>query len=349
MFIVPRISVLMPVYNCELYINEAIDSILNQSFEDFELLLIDDCSTDKTLEICKSYKDSRIVIIEKDQNSGYTNSLNYGLSIAKGEYIARMDGDDISMPTRFEKQISFLDANPEIVVCGTSFQIIGSGEIRSVPELHNQIVVRLLYWNCIAHPTVIMRGQYFKSHQIRYNQAAEPAEDYNLWVRLCSTVKLYNYQESLVQYRIHNKQVSNNRRVLQIDSAANSRIELLRNLKCKISEEEIALFSKANDPRYKLNILEFKKFLLFKNKMISANKDAFFNEAAFLDYWTYLENKFISYHFKYRRSYRFSLIRDYFSVCGQMRVRLNTVEFIKILYKIFTNYKLNQLPCDVRK
>ena len=120
----PKISVLMPVYNCELYVQEAIDSILNQTFIDFELLIIDDCSTDKTVEIINNYADKRIKLTTKPHNTGLTNSLNYGLSIAQGQYIARMDGDDVSVLDRFEKQVKFLDTNPDIILCGTWYQLM---------------------------------------------------------------------------------------------------------------------------------------------------------------------------------------------------------------------------------
>ena len=109
MTIAPTISVIMPVYNCEKYIAMSIESILNQTINDFELLIIDDASTDQTLAIITSYEDTRIKIISKPVNSGYTESLNIGLKIAKGKYIARMDGDDISFTRRFEKQLSFLE------------------------------------------------------------------------------------------------------------------------------------------------------------------------------------------------------------------------------------------------
>jgi glycosyltransferase involved in cell wall biosynthesis len=124
----------MPVYNCELYIKEAIYSILNQTFTDYELIIIDDCSTDSTADIIKDYSDSRIIFFEKDSNSGYTNSLNYGLSVAKGEYIARMDGDDISLPTRLEKQVHFLNSNPDIVLCGTSYSIMEQQGVFYMPQ-----------------------------------------------------------------------------------------------------------------------------------------------------------------------------------------------------------------------
>lgn len=103
----PFISVLMPVYNCENYIREAVESILNQTYANFEFIIIDDASTDQTVAIIQSYKDKRIHLVVKPKNSGLTNSLNYGLTIAKGKYIARMDGDDISLPNRFQNKLKF--------------------------------------------------------------------------------------------------------------------------------------------------------------------------------------------------------------------------------------------------
>ena len=112
----PKITVLMPVYNCELYIQEAIESILHETYSDFEFLILDDASTDQTVSIIKKYKDACIQLIEKLLKAGYTNSLNYGLTIARGKYIARMDGDDISFPDRFVKQVTYLEANPGVVL-----------------------------------------------------------------------------------------------------------------------------------------------------------------------------------------------------------------------------------------
>ncbi|HAS7841575.1 TPA: glycosyltransferase family 2 protein, partial [Vibrio cholerae] len=122
----PKISVVMSVYNGEKYLGEAIDSILKQTFSDFEFIIINDGSTDKTLEIIKSYmkKDDRIVLVSRE-NKGLIVSLNEGLDLAKGQYIARMDADDISIKSRFEKQIEFLDSNPDIGVCGTWVEVFG--------------------------------------------------------------------------------------------------------------------------------------------------------------------------------------------------------------------------------
>jgi glycosyltransferase involved in cell wall biosynthesis len=140
----PKITVLIPVYNCELYIQEVLESILHQTYSDFEFLILDDASTDQTVSIIKKYKGARIQLIEKLLKAGYTNSLNYGLTIARGKYIARMDGDDISFPDRFVKQVTYLEANPGVVLCGTSYKIIGNGKQLSFPENHEAIKLALL-------------------------------------------------------------------------------------------------------------------------------------------------------------------------------------------------------------
>ena len=115
----------MPVYNAGYYLKEAIDSILNQSFSDFEFFIIDDKSTDNSLEIIKSYKDDRIILIEKQSNTGYTDSLNMAIKLSKGKYIARMDADDISSPKRFLKQYEYLESHQDVVLLGTNYEIIG--------------------------------------------------------------------------------------------------------------------------------------------------------------------------------------------------------------------------------
>jgi glycosyltransferase involved in cell wall biosynthesis len=211
--IVPKISVIMPVYNCELYIKEAIDSILNQTFLDFELIIIDDCSTDSTLSIVKSYGDPRINVVEKEQNTGYTNSLNSAILIAKGKYIARMDGDDISIPERLQKQYDFLERNYEVVICGTAIQIIGSHKVERHPSNHEDLKIKLCFSSVFHHPTVMIKRNVL--NQNLYNKEFEPAEDYELWTRLAFVGKMANLNDVLLNYRIHSNQTSSVRKNLQ--------------------------------------------------------------------------------------------------------------------------------------
>lgn len=200
----------MPVYNCELYVKDAVESILNQTFPDFELIIIDDRSTDSTIKIIKSYKDSRIKLIEKEQNTGLTNSLIHGVLIAKGEYIARMDGDDISLPERFQKQVSFLESNPKIILCGSAVEIIGKNYISKYPSNHDMIKIQLCFNASFYHPTIMARRQVLVENN--YNKDCEPAEDYELWTRIVTIGELANLDEVLVHYRIHDCQTSSVRR-----------------------------------------------------------------------------------------------------------------------------------------
>lgn len=226
---IPKVSVLLPVYNCEKYINESVDSILNQTFTDFELIIIDDKSTDNTLNLIKKYNDNRIIVFEKNQNSGYTNSLNYGISIAKGEFIARMDADDISLPTRFEEQIEFLESNPEFILCGSWLQVIGTSRIIKKPENHQEILIHLLYSNPIGHPSVMLKKEVL--YKFKYDINKEPAEDYDLWTKLIWHGKMYNIQKPLLLYRKHDSQISTTKSIIQMQRYLYSRIELFKSLK----------------------------------------------------------------------------------------------------------------------
>ena len=201
----PYISVIMPVYNAEKYVHQAIESILNQSFGNFELLIFNDCSTDKSKEIILSFNDPRIQLIDSPENTGYVKHLNHGLEMAKGKYIARMDADDISMPDRFQKQVEFLDRHEEVAVCGTFIEFIGSKKgLVDFPIVHCDIITHfLLHGNGMAHPSVMMRKSILNAYSISYNRSLEPAEDYDLWNRISAYGQLHNIPEILLQYRVH--------------------------------------------------------------------------------------------------------------------------------------------------
>jgi glycosyltransferase involved in cell wall biosynthesis len=208
-----KVSVILPVYNCDQYIFETIQSVLNQTFTDFELLIVDDCSTDNTVAIIRAFDDDRIQLTLKEKNTGYTDSLNYAVSIAKGQYIARMDGDDICMPTRFEKQVAFLDTNPTIILCGSAIQIIGTDTILRHPSNHEEIKVKLCFGTSFYHPSVMGKIEVFRANP--YDKAYEPAEDYDLWTRLVFQGELANLEEVLLLYRVHDNQVSKERKTIQ--------------------------------------------------------------------------------------------------------------------------------------
>ena len=166
-------TVLMPVYNGEKYIREAMDSILNQTFNDFEFLIVNDGSTDSTKQLIESYPDPRIRLVNQE-NRGVAKSLNRGLRLAKGKYIARMDADDISLPDRLAKQIEVLESNPDVDITVSCIEGIDSqGNLRTQQWQadreairHNEIIHRLPVENCIAHPAIIIRANVLKKRRV---------------------------------------------------------------------------------------------------------------------------------------------------------------------------------------
>ena len=204
----PKISVIMPAYNAETYIAEAIDSILHQTFPDFELIIINDHSQDRTAQIIRSCQDPRILYLENGENLGVAKALNRGLAAARGEYIARMDADDISLPERLEKQAAFLDAHPQTAVVAGAVELFGSQTgIRRFSQTPEKLRVDLLCGCCFAHPSVMMRRETVLSLG-GYDPAFEGAEDYHLWARIAQRYPLASLPDPVLRYRIHPAQVT---------------------------------------------------------------------------------------------------------------------------------------------
>jgi glycosyltransferase involved in cell wall biosynthesis len=333
----PKITVLMPVYNCELYIREAVDSILNQTFIDFEFLIIDDASTDATVAIIKTYTDPRIQLIQKPENSGYTNSLNHGLSIARGEYIARMDGDDISLPERFAKQVTFLDAHQDVVLCGTFYSIIGKEKVITVPENFEDIKLALLRKCCFGHPTVMIRKNSLDRLLVIYDVNKEPAEDYDLWVRLLAIGKMHNLQEVLLNYRVHDSQVSQKREKQQINSALEARLNILQYLDCVIEGGERELLKSVIHNSGNTSFNEIKQFLFLNDKLKLSNSNFFFEEIGFQAYLCSLEEKVFRNYFLNRDRYSPRIYLNYLRM--KKRWKLITSDEFKLGVKALIFYK----------
>ena len=271
------VSVLLPMFNAASFIEASVKSILWQTFPFFELIIIDDCSSDNSVQIVKSLKDSRIILVEKEQNTGYTDSLNYALKKAKGKYIARMDADDISFPDRFEIQVAFLNTNPEVILCGSWFEVLDTLVIIKHPELHNEISLALLDYCSIGHPTVMFRRDVFLKHNLWYDKEMEPAEDYNLWVRAMRFGKFQNIPKVLLKYRVHKKQISLIRRLTQDEhscSAKKFHLGLLyKNIK-PLVDITAPMDFKVNFKTQKLYINQYLKELEYL-KMLNKSFDIF--------------------------------------------------------------------------
>ncbi|MBQ2383952.1 MAG: glycosyltransferase [Oscillospiraceae bacterium] len=202
-----KISVVMAAFNAEKYLREAMDSILAQTYGDLELIVLDDKSTDGSLQILKEYAaaDPRVVVLENEQNMGLTKSLNKGLAVAKGEYIARMDADDISVPDRFAKQVAFLDSHPDytFVSCiGRYIDEEGREEqLRLFPETHEEICAMMPKVDAVMHPGVMFRREDI-ARIGNYCEDFRVVQDYDLWFRgMAAGYKFYNIQEPLVLFR----------------------------------------------------------------------------------------------------------------------------------------------------
>jgi len=207
-----KISVILPVYNTQEYIEESIRSILTQTYDNFELIVINDGSTDKTKDIIFSFNDSRIKIYNFTENKGLVERLNFGLSIANGEFIARMDADDIAVENRFELQINCFRERPNICLCYTDIETIDQNKnkvknwFRGFDSKYTKIF--LLFDNNIPHPTVMLKNHIIKQKRIFYNSLFFPAEDYELWYRLINLCNFEFLDKKLLYYRVHNNNVS---------------------------------------------------------------------------------------------------------------------------------------------
>lgn len=207
-------TVLMPVYNVENYIDEAIESILNQSFQDFSIIVVDDASTDNTLIKLQEYTDTRIRIIESNRNSGLASCLNRGLSRIKSKYVIRMDGDDISNPDRFQVLLDYMEENAWIDVCSSYLEIFDSkilnkpNGILKFPENHDDIVSQLMFNCSIGHASGIWRNDTFQKFNIRFDVNLRYSEDYDLWVRHFDKLKFHTLPSVLYRYRKINTSTS---------------------------------------------------------------------------------------------------------------------------------------------
>ena len=329
-----EISVLMSVYNGEKYILDAIKSVLNQSYVNFEFIIIDDGSTDNTLSIIKSFSDNRIKLIQNKKNLGLTKSLNIGLEAAAGKYIARMDADDICDPERLSLQLNYLNNHPEIGVLGTDIELINKvgkkfnskKNIKSLnihnsiayifntqkPKSHNLCIWYLLFKNCFYHPTVI-----FKKDVIieAGGYKAKRSEDLDLWSRLFLKTKFANLKSSLLYHRIHDTQTSLDRSSKEF----NERIEARKRI-----------FSSIFDKDFNLDIV----------RLLSIRSNKSSNELKLsLDY---LEQTYIKFHKRYSLTFceKWQIRIDYIRLSAIISNNFGIVNKIYFMFKlIITEFK----------
>lgn len=237
----PRLTVLMPTYNVAPWVEEAIRSVLNQTYRDFELLVVDDASTDDTLDRVRAIDDPCIRIASFPNNVGLAENLNRGLDLIDTELVARMDGDDIAEPDWLETGIKILDTHPEVGICSFGFQFFGAKtSLVRFPEYYEDSKAQMLFGCTVIVP--VFRKTVFTDNNLRYDTEAFPAEDYMMWANAYRVTQIYNVQRTLFHYRTHPTQISTSRREAQIAKSNEVRLKMLEWLSHNFREDEKRYF-----------------------------------------------------------------------------------------------------------
>ncbi|MEI6067758.1 MAG: glycosyltransferase family 2 protein [Methylococcaceae bacterium] len=275
----PIVSVVMPVYNGEKYLLEAISSILNQTFTNFEFLIIDDGSTDNTPDIIKKYanSDHRIRVIQNKKNIGVASSLNIGLAHSESSLIARMDADDIAYPERLKRQYEFMQSHPDVSVCGSALRLYEQPKcIWHPPSTHDEINTTLLFECCLYHPTIIFRKEIVFGQHGGYQSQFSGAEDFELWQRLseCTGIKFANISEPLLCYRTHQSVDRKVYKTKQQGLANLVRRKQLKRLGLEPSNGEFILHETLSNPqKYSFRLHNLKNFRDWLDRLVESNEN----------------------------------------------------------------------------
>lgn len=237
----PQISVVMPVYNRELYLKESVESILNQTFTNFEFIIVDDQSTDSSWQIIQEYaaKDSRIIAVKNSGKKGCPSARNYGNKLAKGKYIAVMDSDDIAMPERLQTQFDFIEQHPDIDICGSWSKIFGiTNDITQLPTTHDDIRDQTFFGCAITNGAAMYRTNLNIEYPVDFNNA----EDYELWCRTINKLKFANIPKILLLCRTHDNQTSTAKKKEQTNDTNISRLQNLETIEIFLTDEEQKIY-----------------------------------------------------------------------------------------------------------
>ncbi len=276
----PLVSVIMPVHNGELYLEEAIQSILDQSYTNFEFIIIDDASTDRSLEIIKSYSDPRIQILINRNNLGHHKSRNNGLHVAKGKYIAVMDADDIAYPNRLERQVLYMEQNINVGIAGSCARFVGS-PTNEFYETNSEILKVSLLLNCfMCHPSIMMRSEMLKMYNLFYDESLWYSGDYNLQIRAVKYFMVVNMNEILMQYRWSPNQMSASYPKYWTELVRN-RLQQLINFGIELTDEEKQIHLGLLEGELKNDTRA--KALQWVEKLINANRKVKYYNQKYLE------------------------------------------------------------------
>lgn len=236
----PSVSVVMPVFNGGEYLAEAIESILTQTFGDFEFIIIDDGSTDNSVEIMNNYRDKKIKIHSNALNIGNYASRNLGMKMARGRYICVMDADDVAFPHRLHRQFAHMEANPDVGICGSFIQVIPNGGVPNFVTNEDLLKVAFLSNNYCSHPSLILRKEFLSRYKLSYNEEYFYSADFDLCARGFQYFRVQNIPDVLLQYRRHPYQISTAKFAEQQKYADTIRIDQLVE-KLKFTRDEIPI------------------------------------------------------------------------------------------------------------
>lgn len=268
----PVISVVMPVFNAAKYLAASIQSIINQSLYDFEFIIIDDGSTDESFEITNSYRDKRIKVYQNTKNIGNYPNRNFGMGIARGKYICVMDGDDIALPNRLEKQFQWMELNPLAGICGSYIEIIPYGKSPNFILDEELLKVHFLSNNHCSHPSLIMRKELLEKFHLTYDEQFYYSADFDICARGFKYFKVQNMRDVLLQYRIQPEQISLAKFEKQKFYADKIRInQVVENLNFDIGEIPVELHLKLMK-RETINKSDEEQVLQWIAKLLERNK-----------------------------------------------------------------------------
>lgn len=312
----PSVSILMPVYNAEPYLSEAIQSMLNQTYADFELIILDDCSTDRSAEVVQTFSDTRIIYHRNEVNSGLANNLNTGLKLAKGKYIARMDGDDISLPHRLQTQVDFLESHPDIDLCSCAMQMFGADNQLWIRDRDpEQVKITMMFYSAVLHASSVFRRDVFEKNNLYYKQETFPAEDYDLWARAAFFCRMVNLPDVMYLYRMHRTQVTSTD-PRSAEKCREIQIRYLSKALPVLSEKEIVDFV---DGFIAYKISEIAEIKVVKNhylKIVKANASVLFFDQKLLN--VRLNKYFQQQVFTFLQQFRIKKINNLLQYLGAL-------------------------------
>ena len=278
----PLVTVFMPMYNSEAYIREALESMMNQTYSHIEIIIVDDGSTDGSVEIVNSYQDSRIRLIRNKENKGIPYTRNVGLQAATGKYMAIMDADDISLPHRIERQVDYMEKNQGIDAIGSFYEIFG-GRFKRLFKPKNiapdQMKIALLFSNYIGNPTAFIRLETLKKHDIRYNLDCFVAQDYEMWAQISKVGQLTILPEVLLKYRTGHtnitKKSSVERVMLRKKVIDSIHQDLLSYYGFNLTEEDMVAFNEffSDIPQTKISDKTLRTIPKVLTKLVQQNRE----------------------------------------------------------------------------